>query len=155
MNEQESHRKFSASCFNGVWELIDKTGRTPEDDRLMREMAHASLFHWLKRDDCDASKISIGLWLISRVYSVIGDGGVAAGYAAECIELSASNSLSPFYMGYGYEAAARAAGVAGEVEAKVDFLKKAADELSRIEDVEEKEMLEKDLEKLTTKRSGE
>lgn len=150
MNEQEVHRKFSTECFNEVWGLMEKASRSMEEDRLMREMAHASLFHWLKRDDRDATKISIGLWLVSRVYSMMGDGGAASRYAGECIEISASNSLPPFYMGYGYEAAARAAGVAGEVKAKVDFLKNATDELGRIEDAGEKEMLEKDLEELTS-----
>lgn len=44
-----AHRHFSASCFNGVWELIDKPHRSSDEDRLMVSMCHASLYHWRQR----------------------------------------------------------------------------------------------------------
>ena len=51
MDESKAHRYFSADCFNATWDLMEKSDRTSDDDEMMRAMAHASLFHWLKRDD--------------------------------------------------------------------------------------------------------
>jgi hypothetical protein len=30
-----AHKYFAAHCFNAAWDLIDKPGRTAEDDRMM------------------------------------------------------------------------------------------------------------------------
>jgi len=57
---QDSHRQHSVECFNRVWALLDQAERTAEEDQLMCEMAHASLFHWLRRDDKTAGNESIG-----------------------------------------------------------------------------------------------
>ncbi len=40
-----AHRYFAASCFNKVWELIDRRGRTPADNEEMIRLAHASIWH--------------------------------------------------------------------------------------------------------------
>tara|TARA_R110000850_G_scaffold6593_18_gene25489 strand:- start:845 stop:1168 length:324 start_codon:yes stop_codon:yes gene_type:complete len=99
METPEIHKQLSVSSFNEVWELLDKSDRSNEENRLMREMAHASLFHWLKREDCQHMNLSIGLWLVSRVYAVLGKFTEATSYAAECIEVSERNTLSPFCLG--------------------------------------------------------
>lgn len=114
----------------------------------MREMAHASLFHWLQREDCDPSKISVGLWLVSRVHAVLGNGGVAAMYAEECLEISQVNALPPFYLGYAFEAAARAARERGAEEEFNQFLEKAEAQLEKVAEQEERALLAADLEAL-------
>ena len=38
--------KFVKSSYNGVWELLDKSNRTPEDDENLILGAFASLHHW-------------------------------------------------------------------------------------------------------------
>jgi len=48
-----AHKYFSANCFNMAWDLIEKTNRTPEDERLMVALNQASIYHWLQRDDCN------------------------------------------------------------------------------------------------------
>jgi len=106
MSTQELHTNLSVECFNKVWGFLDKESRSEEDDRLMREMVHASLFHWLMRDDHTATNISVGLWQVSRVHAVLGDGHTALKYALECVKLS--HDLLPFYLSYAHEAAARA-----------------------------------------------
>ncbi len=109
MDTQALHKQLSKQCFNETWTLLDTPNRTSEQNRLMREMAHASLFHWLKRDDCTPQTISVGLWQISRVHAVLGESDVALRYAKDCIAVSEEAGLEPFYVGYAYEAAARAA----------------------------------------------
>jgi hypothetical protein len=43
---REPHRQYAMGRFNLVWELLDKTDRTPEEDDRMVHAAHASRFHW-------------------------------------------------------------------------------------------------------------
>jgi hypothetical protein len=88
-------------------------------------MAHASLFHWLRREDCEPLNLSIGLWQISRVYAVLGDGRAAMKYALECISVSNDAALSPFYRGYACEAASRAAKVMKDSDAAAQYLTEA------------------------------
>jgi hypothetical protein len=115
----------------------------------MREMAHASLYHWLCREDCTDRNVSIGLWQISRVHAVLGDAAEALAYAEECIVLSNDSGLPAFYRGYAYEAAARAAGAAGDPDRVAEALRTAGKLLEAVEDEEERRMLAADLDELS------
>jgi hypothetical protein len=145
MNEQEAHKHFSVQCFNGAWVLLDKEDRTADEDGLLRETAHASLYHWLKRDDCEASNVSIGLWQISRVHAVLGEGKLALHYATECVRVSELQKLPPFYRGYGYEAEARAALLTGDGGRAADALRVAQECAQAVENEEKQGLLQADL----------
>ena len=93
------HAKHSVECFNEASNWIYNKDRNPDDNLLMRETAHASLYHWLRRDDCEPMNLSIGLWQVSRVHAILGESETAMQYAKECIDLSESNSLPPFFIG--------------------------------------------------------
>lgn len=153
MTEQDQHARFASDCFNGVWDLLGKAGRTPDEDRLMREMAHASLFHWLCREDGTAKNLSIGLWQISRVHAVLGNGAEAMRYAEECMGVSNASGLPPFFRGYAHEAAARAAFRCGDFGRFRDHLRLAGDMAKAIEDEDERGMLEADLAELANLRA--
>ena len=77
---------------------MEKPNRTDREDDLMREMAHASLYHWLQREDCNEENLSIGYWQVSRVHAVAGDGPGAVRYAEKCIRVS--EELPPFFKGF-------------------------------------------------------
>lgn len=144
------HVKESVECFSTVSNWIYGKERNPEDNLRMRETAHASLYHWLNRDDCKPVNLSIGLWQVSRVHAILGEGATAMLYAGECIDLSETNSLSPFSIGYGYEAAARAARVSGGLESYAAYLGKAEEQLGKVDDAEDRKYLEEDLSELKT-----
>ena len=144
--KQNAHRHFSATCFNGAWDLLEKSDRSAEDDRLLREMAHASLYHWLEWNNAEPKNISIGLWLLSRVYAVLEDGRNAALYAGECIKFS--ENLPAFYFAYAYEAAARAAAVQGNLDERDELIRIADSQMVRIRCGEERGMLQSDLDGL-------
>ena len=59
---QIAHQYFAVQCFNQAWRLIEKVDRSPADDEQMIELAHASMWHWLEREDCAARNRSIGYW---------------------------------------------------------------------------------------------
>lgn len=140
---QAAHRLFAAQCFNRAWDLIEKPDRTPEEDRQMIALSQASYFHWTQRDDVDDRRRSIGCWQLARVHALIGAAGEARRYAQAC--LGYSGALPPFYLGYAYEALAFAALVSGDRAGAAAHAAQSATFADRVEDPEERSLLEADL----------
>jgi hypothetical protein len=139
----EGHKYFAAHCFNRAWDLIEKLNRTPEDDRLMVAINQASIYHWLNRDDCDNKRLSIGYWQASRIQALIGHADEARRFAD--VSLSYSAGLKPFYVGYAYEALARAEFLAGNAVEAAAHLKAAKALAAKVDEKDERELLLKDL----------
>jgi hypothetical protein len=117
IDTEAAHKYFSADCFNRVWGLLDKPSRSPQEDQQMVQLCLASVWHWTERPDCTDTNMSIGYWQASRVYATIGLPDEARRYGRLCLEASKGPDILPFYLGYAYEALARAEAVAGN-EAK-------------------------------------
>ena len=120
--------------------------RTPEEDRLMVTLNQASLFHWLNRADCTSENLSVGFWQASRIQALLGRADEARRQAETC--LSYSHALEPFYVGYAYEALARAEFMAGNASKGDEHLQSAQRHAASVESTDHKTMLLKDLESL-------
>ncbi len=140
------HRHFAAHCFNRAWELLDKPNRSGDDDIRLIATAQASLWHWLEREDRTPRSLSIGYWQLARVYAVVGKPAEAYCYAQLCLEQSEQEPA--FYLGYAYEALARAAKVAGDDEQAAAYLVKAADYARQFAEDDDRAALEADLKTL-------
>ncbi len=141
-----AHEHFSVVCFNQVWDLMDKPNRTPAEDQEMIELCLASLWHWSQRDDCTPTNLSIGYWQASRVYALLGQAENAIHYARMCLNVSHESDVLPFYLGYAYEAMARAASIAKEQARVAEYLTKAQRVAAALTDPEERDQLLEDLE---------
>jgi hypothetical protein len=141
-----AHKYFAAQCFNRAWDLIEKTDRTPEDDRLMESLNQASIYHWLQRSDCSSQNLSVGYWQASRIQAILGHAPEALRHARVC--LSYSEGLVPFYLGYAHEALARAHALAGNVSASAQALRQAFELAGQVEDKSDREALLADLKQL-------
>lgn len=141
-----AHRFFSVECFNRAWDLIEKDPRSPEEDERMLMLSHASLWHWMEREDCTARNLSIGHWQLSRVHALLGQSGNSTRHA----ELSLQHGVNepPFYIGYAHEALARAAMVAGDRERMIRHQDQAKRHAEQVEEADERSLLEKDLESI-------
>jgi hypothetical protein len=139
----KAHQFFAADCFNRTWAILDQPVRSPQDEESLILLSHASLWHWTQRADCTDQELSIGYWLISRVFSELRRGDQAAIYAEKC--MAVSRSLSPFLLGYAHEAIARAASVQGRTESVHAHLTAARQIAMQIADQGERSMLENDL----------
>lgn len=142
----DSHRHFSAQCFNSVWDLLDQSERTEDETELMIDTAHASRYHWRMRDDVEPRNLAISSWQLSRVYSAAGRPNAALRYGQESLDVCTSNDLSPFLTGYALEALTRAALLSGDSEAASVTRAAAEDAAMRVQDAEEQTMLLKDIE---------
>jgi hypothetical protein len=140
---EAAHKFFAGHCFNRAWDLIDKTDRTIEEDRMMVLLNQASLFHWSQRQDSDNKSKSIGYWQASRIQSLLGNASEARRCAEVCLEHS--RELEPFYLGYAYEALARAAKLAGADEQFREYFFKAAEQAKSTTSKEDRALLENDL----------
>lgn len=140
-----AHRWFSADCFHRVWGFLDKEPEAlSESDReTMLSLAHASLAHWRDREDATRQNFSVGYWLLSRVYSVLGDAGPALRYGHRSLEFAEGES--PFFLGYGHEAIARAAKLDGDEQSFREHLQRARSLVAEISDPQDRSLLESDL----------
>jgi len=141
-----AHRHFSAWCFNQAWDLMEKSERTEADDRLMVALNQASIFHWMRRPDCAARNLSIGYWQASRIQALLANAPEAMRHAQTCLDYS--TTLEPFYVGYAYEALARAAGLANDVVARAEYLAKAEALAAQVPNEDGRRLLTADLEQL-------
>lgn len=125
IDAEAAHRYFSTDCFNRAWDLIEQDERTEEEDEQMLHLSVASLWHWTQRADCTAKELSIGYWQISRIYALIGRSENARWYADRCLEITENGELPVFYLGYAYEALARAAAAGRDRVAMIGYLRDA------------------------------
>lgn len=145
LNPAEAHRYFSAFCFNQAWDYMDRQNRSPDEDELMRMLAHAAIWHWLQRPDCTEKNLSIGYWQLSRVYALLSHPEDADAYARRSLASAEKGGLDPFYFGYAYEALARAARLKGDLEAASQFASMARNYADQVEDPENRRLLSADI----------
>lgn len=138
-----AHRYFSVQCFNDAWKLLEKAARSPEDDRELVALSQVSLYHWKQRPDCTETNLSIGHWQVSRIHAMLGDADESLRQAEICLSHSATDG--PFYVGYAYEALARAEQVAGRTAQAALHLQKAQQCAATVPDAEDREILLADL----------
>jgi hypothetical protein len=138
-----AHKFFSADCFNRAWDLMDKQVRSAEDDRMLVLLNQASLYHWSQRPDNDNKSRSIGYWQASRIQSLLGNAAEAMRYASICLEYS--RELEPFYLGYAYEALARAAMVGADTARFEEYKSEALKQAQLVPGQEDREALLKDI----------
>jgi hypothetical protein len=143
---EAAHRYFAAECFNRAWDLIDKPERTPEEDEQMIELSLASAWHWSQRPDCSPENRSVGYWQASRIYALLGRAGFARRYGQLSLAALEGAGELPFYLGYAYEALARAESVRGEPAKRDEYLALARQAAERVADADSRSALLADLE---------
>ena len=144
--DPQTQRALAAGLFNRVWELLEKTDRTPDDDQEMVNSAHASRLHWTGIGG--AKEKAIGDWQISRVYSVLGRGEPAVHHARLALSYAGSVEGEPWLLASAYEGLARAYAVAGDSHAAAEWKAKAVARLEEVTDVDDREIVQADIDTL-------
>ncbi|HTX90824.1 MAG TPA: hypothetical protein VMC09_06365 [Anaerolineales bacterium] len=141
----KAHRFFAADCFNHAWDLIDKPSRTPEEDRTMLQLGLASLWHWSQVPDRTPVNLSVGHWQAARIYALLGQSDPAREHGELCFQTAHEGGDLPFYLGYAYEALARAESVGCNAGKAEEYLRKARELSEKIPDPEDRRQLLADL----------
>ena len=145
-DQQAAHRFFSAECFNRAWDLMDKSGRTAQEDEEMIRLSLTSQWHWSQRPDCTATSLAVGYWQTSRIYALLGQADNARRYGHLSLEASRQEGVPPFYLGYAYEALARAESVAGSRDRMAAYLAEARRAAGQVPEPDSRKALLDDLE---------
>lgn len=140
-----AHEYFSKHCFNKTWDFIDKTEHTNQEELEMLATAFASFYHWQNRTDQTNENLSVGYWQLSRVFSLIGDAPNALKFGRQCLAISKFDDVGNFYLGYAYEALARAEMVNNNIVKMDEYLTEANNICSNLKDKDEKKYLSEDL----------
>ena len=113
--DRETQRRLAADCFNKTWTLLEKEGRTRDEDDEMVHCAHASAYHWSQVGT--TANRARGEWQCSRVYAILGRAEPSLHHARRCLELVEASpaEMEEFDLPAAYEALARAHSVAGDV----------------------------------------
>ena len=144
---EAAHKFFSTECFNKAWELMEMPSRTAEEDEQMIRLSQTSIWHWTQRSDCKRLNLSVGYWQASRIYSILRRAEEAKRYGQFCLELS--HGEDPFYVGYAYEALARAELTAGNRDKMEEYLSETKRLAETVGDPDSKKMLVDDLSNIT------
>ena len=136
-DQHEVHREFAVQCFNGAWDLLEKSDRTKDEDAQMIHMAHASRYHWGQIGT--PLEFARSDWQISRVYAVLGFGVMAFRYAKRCLDLCEEYGFGDFDLAFAYEALARASAISGDIAKGYGYLSLAEEAGKAIEKEDDRE----------------
>jgi len=138
--EVEAQLHF-AKQFNGkAWELLDKQDRSQEENELLVDYAHASLAHW--RTAGTGAHLQRGVWMLARVYTVLGNAQMSIQYAERCLELTEQykDQLSDFDFAFANECMARAQALAGNQAEAQKYIGMADKAGTTIKDEEDRQI---------------
>ena len=65
----EANKYFAVKFNNAIWPLLEKPGKTEEENNELINLAHASLLHWSKRPDCKKINLQRGEYMIAVAYT--------------------------------------------------------------------------------------
>lgn len=139
----QEHRAAAVEAFNLVWALMERDGRSAEDDDRMVHAAHASRFHW--GEVGGEQQQAIGEWQCSRAYAVLGRAEPALYHARRALELARLPDQPGWLPASAMEGMARASAVDGDIDAARTWADDARTALESVEDAEDREVVLGDL----------
>jgi DNA-binding transcriptional MerR regulator len=148
--DAETQRRLGVDLFNKTWTLLEKEGRTQEEDDEMIHCAHASAYHWLQVGT--KANRARSEWQCSRVHAILGHVEAALRHARRCLELVEGHpdDMKDWDLPAAYEALARAHMVAGDVEETRRFAELGRAATARIEDEDDRGVIEADFATIRT-----
>ena len=143
-----AHRNFSVEAFNSAWDLIEKPDWSDDDIDEMINLAHASAWHWTRRQDVSPKNRAISAWQLSRVYAEAGRFEESERWAQRSLAIAEAGEVGPVFTGYAYEALARLAGESGDTEKRDEWLALGRQQAELVDDKQDQERLIGDLDDL-------
>lgn len=136
-------RRLAADLFNLVWELLETTGRSTEQDDQMLHAAHASRYHWGQVGE--PANRARGEWQCSRVYAVLGRAEPALHHARRCLQICEQHGIGDFDIAGAHEGLARAYSVAGDKAEAARHVTLGREACERIAEDEDRQIILGDL----------
>ena len=131
-----------------TWTLLEQDARNAAEDAEMVTSAHTSFALWAKAGT--AVHRQRGLWLIARVYSVLGEATLAAKYANQCRAVTEAHrdQMKDFDLVYALEAEARVLAISGKSAEAAELKAQVVSQAQGVEGAEDRRILVADIEAL-------
>lgn len=142
----EQMQETFATALNAVtWALLRKPDRCPEESEKMLYAAFASAYHHAETGT--PAEHQRAEWLVSRVYSVLGNGREALRHAERCNELTDKHedAMADYDRAFALEGLARANVVAEKVEEATRYHKLAVEAGAAIADEQSRKVFQDEL----------
>ncbi len=107
----EWNKRFAKTLFNSTWDLIDKPGRTGDEDIEMLLSAIASQWHWGRVGGLE--QVATGDWLVGHVASLVGLGELARTFASRNLAIALDEGWDGWRLAPAHEGVALACAVLG------------------------------------------
>jgi hypothetical protein len=134
-----THRHLAATCFCSCWELMEKTERTPEEDRTMVSLAYASRWHWTQVEDREAVTFSRSEWQVSRALVLAGWPEAGLDHARSGLEwIEQHPEIGAFDRAFAHESIARAQVALGRHEEAEQHLQQARELAAKVTEKEDR-----------------
>jgi hypothetical protein len=144
--ESERHRKTAAALYNHTWDLIEKAGRSVDEDEEMLHAAHASAYHWLQVSDRHKEVPERSHWQLARVYTLLRRPTSALYHAHQCLRICEQLEIGDLDLAFAHEAVARAAALASDEPLYARHLAVAREAGERIGGSRDREIFFRELE---------
>jgi len=143
--DRQLHETLAKQINGEVWSLLDKPDRTVEEDERLVLAAHASAYHWLYAGT--PVHRQRGEWMLAHVHTVLSRESPARHHARRCLTLTETFAaeMKDFDVAYAYEAMARAAALAEDVDTARRYLPLAEVRGAHIADEEDRTIFMGDL----------
>ena len=144
----EDRRKLAVATFNRVWELLELSTRTQAEVDEMIHAAHVSCHVW-SQVGAPANRAR-GEWQCARVYATLVLPESALWHARRCLELTEAGGegFEDWDLPGAQQAMAHAHLAAGDVEEARRWAELAREGAARIEDAEDREIIESQIAEL-------
>jgi len=109
---QEVHQKLAVELFNRSWDILMMEDRGREDEDMLLNMVHASLYHW--REIGTPINILRGEWMVCHVYTLLGHKESSLYHAENVLRLMEEIKPTDWDLAYCYEAMARVKALWGD-----------------------------------------
>jgi hypothetical protein len=143
MSSNASQRELAVAAFNRTWELIDTEQRTPEQNREMLTAACASRHLW--NDIGGPEQFATGDWQVAHVACLLGHASMALDFAVAAYVTASTSDVPQWLVASTCEGLARAHSLAGHDMERDEWIQRAHEILSGIDDAEDRELIESQL----------
>jgi hypothetical protein len=143
ITDLSDQRSLAASLFNATWTLLEKPGRSRDEDDAMLHMAHASRHHWGQVGG--PAQLGRGEWQCSRVYAVLSRAEPCLHHAQRYLDICLENGIADWDLAFAYEALARGHAVAGNAPQARAYTEQALAAAEHIAEDDDRELVLSDL----------
>ncbi len=148
MIDQAEQRELAVSTFNRAWELLELPARTAEEVDEMIHAAHVSCYVWSNVGTL--ANVARGEWQCARVYATLGHAEPALWHGRRCLELAEAGGegFEDWDLPSARQGLAHAQLAAGKDQEARRWAELAREELARVEDAEDRELIESQIAEL-------